>query len=218
MGQERSEAIVVRGVDFSETSRIVTFLTPARGKLACMAQGVRRAKSPMAGALDTFNRLEIVYYWKDGRSVQKLAEAALQHSYPGIKSDLNKSMFAAFPLEFAYKVAQENEPSHELFAALAEGLADMESWTGPARTHAAWQTMRLLAVAGFEPDLSCAQSFEIPVRAGTLDVLRELAALSDTCPVRIDQPEAFESLARYTVRHVDSEFRSLRVIAQMFSK
>lgn len=218
MAPERGEAIVIRGVDYSETSRIVTFLTPARGKLACMAAGARRAKGAFGGTLDTLNRLEIVYYWKDGRSVQKLAEASLQHAFQAIKADLNKSVYAAFPLELAYKVAQENEPSRELYAALANGLEGLESWTGPARTHAAWQVMRLLSAAGFEPDLSCAQSFEVPVRTGTLDVLRELALSSDTCPVRIDHREAFDSLARYAERHVDSEFRSLRVIGQMFGK
>ncbi len=218
MAQERSEAIVIRGVDFSETSRIVTFLTPARGKLACMATGAKRPKSPLAGVLDTFNRLELVYYWKDGRSVQKLAEAALHHSFAGLKSDLSKSVFAAFPLEFAYKVAQENEPSHGLFAALADGLDRMETWTGAARTHTAWHLLRLLAAAGFEPDLSSAGAFEVPIDAGALRALRELAARSDTCPVKDDLPEAFDALARYAVRHVDSEFRSLRVIGQMFGR
>lgn len=218
MAQERSEAIVVRGVDYSETSRIVTFLTPARGKLACMAAGIRRANSPMAGALDTLNRLEIVYYWKDGRGTQKLAEAALQHGFPAIKADLEKSVFAAFPLEFAYKTAQENEPSHELYAALVDGLTQLEPWTGSARTHAAWQTLRLLSVAGFEPDLSSAQAFEAPVSADALRALRALAERPDACPVSGDAPDAFAALARYVVRHLDTEFRSLRVIGQMFGR
>ena len=172
----------------------------------------------MAGLLDTFNRLEIVYYWKDGRSVQKLAEASLLHSFAGLKSDLDKSVFAAFPLEFAYKVAQENEPSHDLFAELSDGLSRLESWTCPARTHAAWQMLRLLTVAGFGPDLSSAGAFEAPIHAGELNTLRELASPGDTCPIPNDVPEAFDALARFVVRHIDSEFRSLRVIGQMFGK
>ena len=64
MSQERTEAIVLRGVDFSESSRIVTLLSPDRGRLVCMAKGVKRPKSQLAGLLDTFNRLEVVYYWK----------------------------------------------------------------------------------------------------------------------------------------------------------
>ncbi|HNT88720.1 MAG TPA: DNA repair protein RecO, partial [Candidatus Hydrogenedentes bacterium] len=96
MPQERTEAVVLRGVDFSESSRIVTFLTPDRGRVACLAKGARRKNCPYAAALDTFNRVELVYYWKDGRNVQTLGEAALLDAYPGIKGDLEKSVYAAF--------------------------------------------------------------------------------------------------------------------------
>ena len=68
--------------------------------------------------MDTFNRLELVYYWKEGRSVQKLAEATLLDGFSSLKSDLDKALYAAFPLEVAYRAAQEDEPSHELYAAL----------------------------------------------------------------------------------------------------
>ena len=136
VSQERTEAVVLRGVDFSETSRIVTFLTPDRGKVACMAAGARRSKSSLSGVLDTFNRLEIVYYWKDGRSVQRLAEASVLDTYPLIKADLDKLVCASFPLEIAYKAAQENEPSEALYSTLVSGLVSMAQWAGDGRTHA----------------------------------------------------------------------------------
>lgn len=223
MSLERSEAIVVRGVDFSETSRIVTLLSPSRGKLACMAAGVKRPKSAFAGLLDTLNRLEIVYYWKDGRSVQKLSEATLLDAFTGIRRDLEKNLFAAFPLELAYKTAQENEPSDELYAALIGGLDSMAGWAGPARTHAVWQALRLLKVAGFEPDLASAASM-LPhaaqarnrVAREDLDTLRRLAAEPSACQVRDDCPGAFAALRAYVVQELESEFRSLRVIDQIF--
>ena len=220
---ERSEAIVVRGVDFSETSRIVTLLSPDRGKLACMAAGVKRPKSALAGLLDTLNRLEIVYYWKDGRSIQKLAEATLLDAYAGIRRDLEKNVFAAFPLELAYKTAQENEPSRELYAALTGGLNSMATWDGPARAHAAWQVLRLLKVAGFDPDLTSAATM-LPhaaqarsrITGEDLDVLRRLAANSAECGVRQDRPGVFAALRAYVVQELEAEFRSLRVIDRMF--
>ncbi len=220
MAQERSEAIVIRGVDFSETSRIVTMLTPIRGKMACMASGAKRPKSALAGMLDTFNRLEIVYYWKDGRGIQRLAEASLLNGYGPIKSNLEKSVFAALPLEFAYKVAQENEPSQALFEALVTGLDDLEQWDGPVRTHATWQLLRLLSAAGFEPDLSSADAFDEGERVRTgsaeMDEFRALSASGASCPYRQDTRRAFVALRRYILRHIDSEFRSLRVIDQMY--
>ncbi len=235
MSQERSEAIVIRAVDFSETSRIVTFLSPDRGKLACMAAGVRRPKSQLAGMLDTFNRLEVVYYWKDGRSVQKLGEATLLDGFSALKADLEKGAYAAFPLEFAYKAAQENEPSGELYETLLSGLEGMRAWPGPARVHAAWQVVQLLRVAGFDPDLngdtdgkrsvgfsfdggvvSSGERADRSLRVEDLDRLRLLAAARDRCPEVDDSPEVFEAVCGYVTRQLESEFRSLRVIAQLF--
>ena len=56
VSQEKTEAIVLRGVDFSESSRIVTFLSPERGRLTCIAKGARRKNSGVSAVLDTFNR------------------------------------------------------------------------------------------------------------------------------------------------------------------
>ncbi|MBX7257682.1 MAG: DNA repair protein RecO [Candidatus Hydrogenedentes bacterium] len=234
MSQERSEAIVIRGVDFSETSRIVTFLTPERGKLACMATGVRRAKSPLAAALDTFNRVEIVYYWKEGRSVQKLGEATLLDAFTALKSDVEKSVYAAFPLEFALRVAQEDEPSHALYRVLADGLRDLAAWQGTAKAHVSWIVYWMLAASGFEPNLEPSSSSG-PIRfsydSGVVDSgmpadrtlsmeelesLQAIAASPGACPANGLDSRVFESIRRYAARQVDCEFRSLRVIEQMF--
>ena len=111
MSQEKTEGVVLRGVDFSESSRIVTFLTPDRGRLTCMAKGARRRNSRLGPVLDTLNRVELVYFWKEGRDVQPLAEATLLDGFPGVKGDIERSLHTAVPLEVAYKVAQANEPS-----------------------------------------------------------------------------------------------------------
>ncbi len=225
MAQERSEAIVLRGVDFSETSRIVTFLTPDRGKLACMANGVRRPKSELAGLLDTFNRLEIVYYWRDSRSVQKLAEGALLDGFAAVKRDLEKSAFAAVPLEAAYKVAHEDEPSHMLYDSIVNGLASLADWSGDARTHAAWQLLGVLRAAGFEPNVY-SEGREFSFDTGlteergdlrlTIEEARSLQALNSLAPDEEPiTPRLFRALTHYTERHLESTLRSARVAEEM---
>ncbi|MDX9972553.1 MAG: DNA repair protein RecO [FCB group bacterium] len=237
MSQERSEAIVLRGVDFSETSRIVTFLAPARGKLACMALGARRVKGGMGGALDTLNRLELVYYWKDGRSVQKLGEAALLDSYGSIKADLEKSLHAAFPLELVYKVAHENEPSEALYASLVHGFEGLTAWRGDARTHTCWHVFHLLSVAGFGISLEgCAECGQpVDVAAGfsyaggvtcsrcrgdvrlapeDLATLETMAERTDACPRVAASPRVLTLLKNYAARQLDTDFRSVRVIEE----
>lgn len=236
--QERIEAVVLRAVDFSETSRIVTFLSPVRGRLACMARGVKRPKSQLAALLDAFNRIELVYYWKDGRSVQLLADAALLDGYPALKADLEKSAYAAFPMELAGKAVHENEPCQDLYAALVHGLASLCGWTGDARTHACWQTVQLLSAAGFEPRLDvCADcGAEVSSAPGfayrggvtcprcaadrrltpdTLEALRALQANRQRCPV-VDSAEAWDVVRRYAAHQLMTEFQSARVIDRLF--
>ncbi len=232
MSQERTEAVVLRGVDFSETSRIVTLLTPARGRMACMAAGARRTKSPLSAVLDTFNRVEIVYYWKESRSVQKLGETTLLDGYSGVKRDLKKSAYAAFPLELAYKVAQENEPSQALYSTLVTGLEGMAAWGDDPRTHAAWQVFHLLRVAGYAPVVECVGSptgfsYAYGVtnrpadrRLGQAEcrALRAMAESRDVCPRIENAGEVFGLLKGFAARHVETEFRSLYVIEQLFAE
>ena len=240
MSQERTEAVVLRGVDFGETSRIVTFLCPERGRLACMAKGVRRKNSALAPALDTLNHVELLYYWRDGREVQTLAEASLLDGFTGIKADLAKAAFAAFPMELAAKVAQTNEPSRELFATLVRGLRGLNAWTGAAAVHAAWQAMALLAAAGFDTSLDACAVCGAPIKAAhgfslsggatcaacpaerrlsaaQYEALRTLSGARSACPDIGAVPGLCGLLSAYAAHQLETEFRSIRVIAEMLA-
>lgn len=239
MSQEKSEAHVLRGVDFSETSRIITFLTPNRGQLACIAKGVRRKNSPLSAVLDTMNRVELVYYWKEGRSVQTLGEATLLEPFSRIKSDLERGAYAAFPLELALKVAHENEPCGDFYTALSRGLYSLNAWDGDARAHCCWQVARLLASAGFTPELAeCVQcgreigdNSGFDFRAGavcatctpdrridraTRDDLRALFSMDAVCPPLASAATTFRILRAYAIRQTETDYRSLRVLDDMF--
>lgn len=238
MSQERTEALMLRGVDFSETSRIVTFLTPHRGLVACMVKGVRRAKSPLASSLDTMNRVEAVLYWKDGRNVQLLAEATLLDDFNGIKANLDKVTLAAFPLEIALRTAHENEPSDGLFETLVRGLEGMERWTGLPKAHCCWQVLRLLTVAGFQPSLEacahCGRALSNAPRfaydggavceqcpgdrrltAEEYKALTQMQESVDTCPEVAAIGNVLSVLRYFAARHLETDFRSMRVIDQL---
>ena len=52
MSSEKASAIVIRAVEFSETSLVVTLFTREFGKLGALAKGARRLKGPFESALD----------------------------------------------------------------------------------------------------------------------------------------------------------------------
>ena len=229
---------MLRGVDFSETSRIATFLTPHRGLVACMAKGARRAKSPLAASLDTMNRVEAVIYWKDGRNIQLLAEATLLDDFNGIKADLDKVTLAAFPLELILRTAHEDEPSEELFDTLVRGLTSLEGWQGSPKAHCCWQVLRLLTASGFQPALHACAHCGQPVgtaprfaydggavcdqcpgdRQLTQDEYQALIAMQEspeTCPSVDAVGNVLSVLRYYASRQLETDFRSMRVIDQL---
>lgn len=238
MAVEQTEAVVLRGVDFSQTSRIVTFLTPHRGRVACLIKGARRAKGGQAAALDTFNRLELGLVYKDTRSVQAMTECTVVDGYPGLKADLDKTTYGAAPLEIALRVAHENEPSEPLFEALVAGLSTLDAWQGDVTTPVCWTVLRLLSAAGYEPSLeqccftgeavgeSAGFSYEggvtvLPAHTDRRLTREELGALralmgGAPSPELAAGNDLVRLLCRYSERQLDITLRSARVIEQMY--
>ena len=246
MSQVKSEGIVLRGVDFSDTSRIVTFVTPLRGRLTCIAKGARRKGSPFAGALDTFNRVDLVCYAKKSRSVQTLGEVAVLDTFHDIKQNLESSVYAALALEIVERTVHEDDPSNDLYETLVRGLHGWGAWDGEARTYISWLSLQLLRAAGFAPQLeycvhcgapakdaarfdfaggitcaSCPSSRR--VTESTLTVLRAMQSENDACPNVTEQEaqanssaEVFSLLRHYASHQLETDFRCIRVIEDMF--
>ena len=241
MAQERSEAIVLRGVDYSETSRIISLLTPGRGKVTCLAKGARRSNGGLGPTLDNINRIEAVYLWKDGRDIQTLTDATLLDAFPQLKRDFDKATYAAFPLELADRIAHANEPSERLYAELSGGLEQLAAWSGAAATFAVWLAWRVLSVAGFTPSFdACVHcgarlgggkhgfSFEGGAvcancaadrrpDAKTFAQLRALAT-APACPDLPAVPVQLGLVRDYASRQMDCAFRSTRVIEELFGE
>jgi DNA repair protein RecO (recombination protein O) len=234
---EHSEAVVLRGVDYSQTSRIVTFLSPRRGRLACIAKGVRRPGSGQAAALDTFNRIEIGYVWKESRKVQTLTESSVLDGFAALKTDLDRSACASVALEIALRVAHDNEPSEGLYAALVDGLAAIAAAEPPVDLAACRVVLRLLAAAGFAPtvDICCHTGRPVNGRAGfsyeggvtvpsaradrqlTAEQVRALQQVAGTgpLPAGADGTEFLKLLSTYAERQLDVTLRSARVLDQL---
>jgi DNA repair protein RecO (recombination protein O) len=240
MSNEHSEAIVIRGVDFSETSRVVTVLTPNRGKIALMAKGVRRKNSALSGLLDSYNRVSLHYQWKDSRSVQTVAEGVLVDGYPRIKSDLEKSSYGAFILELVGKLSHENYPNEDVYRVLVHGLDELGNWKGDVRTYITWWAIQLMTHAGFAPSVDqCGGCGELladsvgfsnatglvcgncrsdrKLQPKIAEFFRVMTVSFDACPVQKAEKDVYNLVRSYAAFQLESDFRSVRVIEQMFS-
>ncbi len=89
MGQPRSfptEAVILKQSDLGEADRVITMLTPYKGKLRAIAKGIRRPVSKKAGHLELLchSRLQIAL----GRNLDILTQAQTIESFTPLRSEL----------------------------------------------------------------------------------------------------------------------------------
>ena len=81
MSLEKTDGVVLKAVEWSETSLIVTLFTKEFGKISAIAKGARRLKSPFESALDLLSLSSVVFLKKSGESLDLLTEAKLQRRF-----------------------------------------------------------------------------------------------------------------------------------------
>jgi DNA repair protein RecO len=110
-----SPALVLRTVDFKESSKIVTLLTPEYGKFGVMVRGARKPKNKYSGYFETGNLLDVVVYMKPSRSVQNVTEVSFRQKNWRIRSEFDRLAVLMATVELVDGMVHEQEPSFELF-------------------------------------------------------------------------------------------------------
>ena len=125
MSAEKTDAIVIRQADFSETSRVVTFFTREWGKVSALAKGCRRLKSPFEAALDLLTVCRIVFLRKSSSSLDILTEAQLVSRFRPIGRDLNKLYGGYYLAELLSGLTEEYDPHPCLFDEATQTLQQL---------------------------------------------------------------------------------------------
>jgi len=115
MPAEKATAIVLRTVDFSETSLVVTLLTREFGKIGALAKGGRRLKGPFESALDLLAVCRIVFLRKSSEALDLLTEAKLVRRFRPAGRDLMSLYAGYYVAELVGELTDEYDPHPELF-------------------------------------------------------------------------------------------------------
>lgn len=122
-----SKAIVIKSVDYRESSKIVTALTEEHGKIAFMARSARKPKSALSGKMQVGQMLDIVYYYKSTRSVQNIKEVSYWWRLSNIYTDFSKWAIAIATIETIQQLVQEGENNPDIFNFLGNLLPWLET-------------------------------------------------------------------------------------------
>lgn len=186
MSVERATGVVLRVRPLTETSLIVHWLTAEFGRIATVAKGARRPKSPFRGQLDLYFDAGFSFQRSRRSDLHTLRELVLLNPRAALRTDLAALRRAAYATFLVEKATETETPLPTLHARLREFL---DHAAGPA--HVLAFELQVLEDCGLAPDLdgsrlgtaarqAAVRLRETPVAAAaTLDVttvvLRELS-------------------------------------------
>lgn len=152
MSITKTEAIVLKGLKFGDTSKIVTLYTRDYGKIKVIAKGIRKPKSRLAGTLETFFHIHIVFYKKTTTEIYLLSQSEIMHPFQKITKDLNRYAFASGALELLDKLITGEERNEKIFELTLSTLAFMESCAAKSVEKSfLFFALRLAGILGYKP-------------------------------------------------------------------
>jgi len=148
---EAASGLILRTRLLTETSLIIHWLTPELGRIATVAKGARRAKSPFAGKLDIFYAAEFSFSRSRSSDLHNLREVKLHQTHGAIREDMAKLQQAAYVANFLEQATETETPLPEIFELVRGFLKFLcEQKTSPQNVFAI--ELKLLHELGLAPD------------------------------------------------------------------
>ena len=176
---ESATGIILRTRPLTETSLIVHWLTPDFGRIATVAKGARRAKSPFLGKLDLFYGADFSFSRSRRSDLHQLREVKLRETHGAIRQDILKLRHAAYATAFIEQVTETETPLPMVYELLEEFLDCLcTEKTTPQIIFAL--ELKMLRELGLKPNL-----LETNLAAGTKKIAGILAQKDWTAGLRL---------------------------------
>jgi len=148
----QSQAIVLKTVDFSESSLVVTLFSRNFGKIRALAKGGRRLKGPFETALDLMSHILVTFIPKRSDTLDLLTESKLLRRFRPTQENFGGLYAGYYLIELLHETTIEQEPMPELFDAAVETLSLLMTGQSvmPVVMRFEWQ---LLELTGHFPSL-----------------------------------------------------------------
>jgi len=151
---ESATGIVLRTRPLTETSLIVHWLTAESGRLATVAKGARRAKSPFAGKLDLFYAADFSFSRSRRSDLHNLREVRLRETHGAIRHDLARLQQAGYAAAFLELTTETETPLSEIFPLVRDFLQLLCAPPPPVAQNIFALELKLLRELGLAPELT----------------------------------------------------------------
>ena len=171
---ESASGLILRTRLLTETSLIIHWLTPDLGRVATVAKGARRPKSPFAGKLDLFYAADFSFSRSRRSDLHNLREMKLLETHGAIRKDIVKLQQAAYAANFIEQATETETPLPAIFELMRSFLKSLCEQKPSAQNLFALE-LKLLHELGLAPELAVAR-----LTPGAKKIVQSLSAGSGT--------------------------------------
>ncbi|MBD3309074.1 DNA repair protein RecO, partial [candidate division KSB3 bacterium] len=156
MAFKRTEAVVIKALDFRETDKIITFFSRDYGKMQGIARGIRKIQTKYSGKLDLFTRVHVIFFQKmeqphEAHPLLRITQVDVVEVFPQVKTDFHKLIGASYIAEFLHKTFEDYDASHSsVYDLVCESLRALAHADQIRPILPAFE-MKLLAHLGYAP-------------------------------------------------------------------
>ena len=197
-----ADALVLRTVDFSESSLIVTLYTRQFGKIEALAKGGRRLKGPFESSLDILARNSIVFIQKRGDALDLLTESKLIRRFRVRPVNLAGMLGGCYAAELVNAFTAPGDPMPALYDLTLKVLNQLEGGTLVMRTLIRYEG-RVLHLLGHSPSLrdcvECGTAVERELEKRILFGVHDGGVLCPLCLSQYQQSGQRQSGHRQTI-------------------
>lgn len=165
---ESTTGIILRTRPLTETSLTIHWLTPDLGRIATVAKGARRAKSPFAGKVDLFYAGDFSFSRSRHSDLHTLREVSLRDTHEALRTDLFKLQQAAYAANLIEQTTETETPLPEIFT-LAGAFLNFLCQQPPQPLSIMALEIKMLRELGLEPDLN-----EVRLTPGTRKIVESV--------------------------------------------
>jgi DNA repair protein RecO (recombination protein O) len=150
---EKSRGMVLRTRPLTETSLIIHWLTPDLGRLAMVAKGARRPKSPFRGKLDLFYLADFSFVRSRASELHNLREVGLIETNSFLRQDLRGLQQASYAAALLEQTTEAETPLPGLYELFCNFLKFLATHPAVSLGLPAFE-LKLLEHLGLRPDLT----------------------------------------------------------------
>ncbi len=121
--EEKLSGIVLNGVSYGESDKILSIFTPEKGTISAKIKGVKKAGAKLRFASEPFCFVEFIFSTTGNRRI--VTGATLLESFYPLREDIIKYFAGGTVLEYLRRFAKENIVSSELFMLTIKSLKEL---------------------------------------------------------------------------------------------